>query len=115
MHSFIAYIDESGDDGLGKFRQLGDGGGASQFLTICACILRATNDLESVVWRDEIRDGTGKKTKGRAIHFARFNHSQKRFACQCIAKRPLRFTSAISYKCNIPDGLYAKKTRYTFI
>ena len=48
MHSYIAYIDESGDDGLQRFREPGRQGGASKWLAISACILRATNDLEAV-------------------------------------------------------------------
>lgn len=53
-HSYIAYIDESGDDGLDKFREPGAEGGASVWLAVTACIKRASIDLEAVGWRDEI-------------------------------------------------------------
>lgn len=114
MHSFVAYIDESGDDGLSKFRGGSQGGGASNFLAICACLLRMSNDLEAVQWRDEIRTGSGRSAKGKSIHFADFNHSQKRFACQILAQKPIRFTAAISHKPSIPSGHFKTKNSLYF-
>ncbi|MCP1337454.1 DUF3800 domain-containing protein [Futiania mangrovi] len=114
MHSFIAFIDESGDDGLRNFRRPGVAGGASTFLTICACLIRATNDVETVQWRDEIKEGSGKRSKGRDIHFADFNHAQKRFACQKIQSLPLRYIAAISHKPSIPEGTYNTKNALYF-
>lgn len=53
-HSFIAYIDESGDDGLARFREPGQQGGASNWLVISACVMRHAHHLSAVAWRDEI-------------------------------------------------------------
>ena len=33
-HSFHVYIDESGDDGMANFRQVGSGGGSSHWLAV---------------------------------------------------------------------------------
>ena len=114
MYSYIAYIDESGDDGLGKFRQPGTRGGSSNWLCICACVLRYSQHLEAVKWRDEIKQTTGKRTQGRAIHFADFNHSQKRATCQIIRGKSLRFISAISNKTLIPAGSYTHSNQLYF-
>lgn len=117
MHSFIAYIDESGDDGLAKFRAVGGKGGASRWLTISACVVRASNDLEAVTWRDEIRSGIcSKQSAKKSIHFADMNHSQKRFAIQSISGKPLRFVAAMSNKTLIPAEKYTEKnTLYFYI
>jgi len=48
-HSYIAYIDESGDDGLpGHFRQPGGNGGPSHWLAIGATVWRFSRDLDMV-------------------------------------------------------------------
>jgi hypothetical protein len=35
-HSFLAFIDESGDDGFGNYREPGKSGGASHWLVLSA-------------------------------------------------------------------------------
>lgn len=112
-HSFVAYIDESGDDGLGKFREPGAHGGSSSWLIISACVFRNTFDLEAVGWRDEISNSMPEK-KRRQTHFAQMNHSQRIFAAQCLAARPIRAISVISNKRTIPDGVYSDKNQLYF-
>jgi hypothetical protein len=53
-HSYVAHIDESGDDGIGKFREPGAQGGSTSWLVLSACVFRATASLDAVEWRDEI-------------------------------------------------------------
>lgn len=118
-HSFNIYIDESGDDGMAKFRAPGSGGGSSHWLVIGACIVRTSRDLELVALRDNIKNECRPNAKGRAIHFKDMNHSQKRRACQIIAGKPLRFSCVLGLK-NTPDAavftdknqLYFYLTRY---
>ncbi len=114
MHSFIAYIDESGDDGFGRYRQVLGAGGASRWLCISAVVIRATNKLETVSCRDEIKSKTGKKTVGRSIHFADFNHSQKRAACQIISGKHLRFMSTIAHKPSLSESVFSEKNQLYF-
>lgn len=113
-HSFIAYVDESGDDGLQKFRQPGAAGGASRWLIISACIIRASRDLEAVRWRDEIRAKCGSAKKGRDIHFKDFNHSQRRAACQLLHRKALRFTSIIARKDVEEASAFQEKNQLYF-
>ena len=114
MHSFIAYIDESGDDGLQRFREPGGGGGGSNWLVLSACVVRASRKLSLVGWRDEIKQSTGKRSPGRSIHFADFNHGQKRAACGVIATKNLRFTSVICHKPALDAATFTTKNQLYF-
>lgn len=112
-HSFIAYIDESGDDGLAKFREPGQWGGASNWLIISACVTRYVHHLSAVAWRDEISALMPEK-KSRQIHFSEMNHHQKVATVQCLAAKPLRAINVISAKRTIPDGVYVERNQLYF-
>lgn len=117
-HSFIAYIDESGDDGLDNFRQPkrrgGEGrGGASTWLVISARLLRFSFDLRAVGWRDEII-GSMPERKSHDLHFANLNHAQKVLVCQCLVQKPIRAISILSNKMTIPAGVYKNKNQLYF-
>lgn len=89
-HSFNVYIDESGDDGMAKFRGAGDGGGASNWLAVGACVVRSSRDLELVALRDRIRQECRPRSSKREIHFKDFNHNQKHFrGLGRVAPRPM--------------------------
>ena len=112
-HSYIAYVDESGDDGLDKFREPGADGGASVWLAITACIIRASRDLGAVGWRDEIASNLPNK-KSRDIHFQNMNHSQRMMAAKSLSDKQLRLTHVISNKTTIPEGVYREKNQLYF-
>lgn len=112
-HSFVAYIDESGDDGLGKFRQVGQRGGSSRWLVISACLFRQTHTLDAVAWRDEISARMPERNS-RTLHFAKLNHGQKLAAVQTIASKPVRALSVIAAKEPIPEGVYTEKNQLYF-
>ncbi len=117
-HSFVAYLDESGDDGISKFRSRGNEG-CSQWLTISCLLARMTNDLDLVQWRDEISSSIPHRTK-RDIHFREFNHEQKLNACQLLAQKPVRLFSVLSNKTTIPshsrkDLFKEKNTLYWYL
>lgn len=107
-YSYIAYIDESGDDGLRKFRSLGKSG-STNWLVISCCLTRYRYDLEFVRWRDEI-SSQGKR-KHRNIHFRELTHSQKIMACQKMASFPLQVVSVLSNKTTIGAGVYKEKNQ----
>jgi len=111
-HSFIAYIDESGDDGLpGHYRQPGIGGGASHWLTIGAVVWRLSRDLDAVGWAKEIRDRLPVQKRRWPLHFAEMDHGQRIMAINGIRNRPMRFTSVIANKPAIPAGTYVNKNQ----
>lgn len=112
-HSFVAYIDESGDDGLGNFREPGKCGGASHWLVVSACVFRRSNDLEAVRWRDEIL-ARMQDRRSRDIHFKKLSHAQRVAACQALASKPVRAISIFSGKRTAPEGVYKQKNQLYF-
>lgn len=112
-YSYLAFIDESGDDGLDKFREPGGRGGASSWLVISACLFRQIHSLDAVSWRDEIARKMPEK-KSRTLHFAELNHNQKIVAAQTIASKPLRAISILAAKRPIPAGIYTEKNQLYF-
>lgn len=112
-HSFIAYIDESGDDGLDKFRLQGANGGASTWLVLSAFVTRYSRDLELVSWRNEILSRIPER-KSRNLHFAQLNHAQKIVAAQSIATKRCQAVSVLSDKTTISEGIYKQKNQLYF-
>lgn len=112
-HSFVAFIDESGDDGLGNFRLAGNRGGASKWLVISACIFRKVHEIDAVKWRDDISSLMPEK-KSRDVHFYKMNHHQKLAAFQLMAALPIRAISVVSNKTTIGDGIYDEKNQLYF-
>ncbi len=112
-HSYAAYIDESGDDGIGNFREPGRRGGSSHWLVLSACVYRQVYTLEAVRWRDSISEKFVNK-KSRTLHFMELNHGQRTVAAQTIATLPLRTVSVIAAKPPIPDGVYSARNQLYF-
>lgn len=104
-HSFIAYIDESGDEGLGNYREPGRQGGASHWLTIGAAIWRQSRDLDAVRWTKGIIDQLPQQKR---LHFTKLDHPQKVMAIQSFCDKPLRFICVIANKPIIPEGTYVE-------
>jgi len=113
-HTYLAFIDESGDDGLtGSYRQVGRSGGSSRWLVISALLYRKTHSLDVVKWRDEILEIMPDK-KSRDLHFAKMNHGQKLAAVQSLSKKPVRTVSIICSKQDCPAGVYHEKNQLYF-
>lgn len=112
-HSFVAFIDESGDDGLANYRVPGQRGGSTRWLVISACLFRQSYSLEAVRWRDSISDKFVNK-KSRNLHFMDLNHGQRIVAAQTIGGLPLRALSVMAAKPPIPNGIYTTKNQLYF-
>ncbi|MCZ7852717.1 DUF3800 domain-containing protein [Agrobacterium salinitolerans] len=112
-HSYLAFIDESGDDGLGNYREPSRRGGSTKWLVISACLFRQSYNLEAVSWRDSISEKFVNK-KNRHLHFMDLNHQQRIVAAQTIGGLPLRALSVIAAKPPIPEGIYTSKNQLYF-
>jgi hypothetical protein len=111
-HSFIAYIDESGDDGLpGYYRQPGKRGGASNWLAIGAAVWRFSRDLDAVRWAKEIQAQMPEQKRGSILHFKEMKHEQRIMAINGICRRNMRLTTVIANKPIIPPGIYVQKNQ----
>lgn len=104
MAEIIAYIDEAGDEGFGKLRQVNGVGGQSRWLAIGACIVSAENDKNLVTWRNGI---TSRLRNVRDLHFRNLNHDQKVVVSQELAALPIGVALALSHKITIPGTRYA--------
>jgi Protein of unknown function (DUF3800) len=115
-HSFIAYVDESGDDGLpGTYRTAGHQGGSSNWLTISAALWRYSRDLEAVQWRDEILNKLPEqKRKRRELHCSKLSHEQRLMACHVLAAKPIRSVCVMANKPVIPVDVYTQKNQLYF-
>ena len=111
-HSFIAYIDESGDDGLsGRFRVPGKHGGSSHWLTIGAVVWRFSRDLDATGWAREILAQMPTRQR-QVLHFKDLDHAQRIMAINGICARPMRMACVIANKPVIPEGTYGGKNQF---
>ncbi len=111
-HSFLAFIDEAGDDGLANYREPGRNGGASHWLVLSACIIRKANSLAAVAWRDEILRKIQKDK--RYLHFVNLDHGQRIVAAECLSEKPARVISIFASKKLLRDEIYQGKNQLYF-
>lgn len=111
-HSFVAYIDEAGDDGLpGHYRQPGRQGGASHWLTIGAVVWRMSRDLDFVGHARNIIKQLPPQKQKKPLHFKELDHPQRIMAINGILDKPMRLTAVIANKPVIPEGIYVQKNQ----
>lgn len=111
-HSFIAYIDESGDDGLNKNNTKQ---GASNWFVLSAFIIRASIDIELPRTRDKILQKISKQRK--ILHMKELKkQDHKLFVAKEVSEIPSRVISILSNKFSITNSkrkdLYDKKNTY---
>ncbi|MGQ0742419.1 MAG: DUF3800 domain-containing protein [Alphaproteobacteria bacterium] len=113
-HSFLAYIDESGDDGLTGLYRGRDGrrGGSSRWLIVSAFVMRAAHDSKAITWRNEILQKAEKRTK--TLHFTDLTHTQRLATAQYLSTKPFRAISVLSNKESIPPDTFANSRQYYF-
>lgn len=97
--SFVAYIDESGDEGF-RFRE--DGSGSSRWFVISALVVRKTNDRLLVDAAKRARDLLRFEAK-KPIHFCKLRHEQRTPVARIVGELPVRTVSVLIHKPSIQD------------
>lgn len=92
--SFVAYIDESGDEGF-VFSK-----GSSEWFILSAAIIRKHIELDTVKLVDEVRIKLNKPPK-TPLHFRNIKHGQRLPYIHLISQAPLRIISVLIHKPSI--------------
>lgn len=111
--SFIAYIDEAGDDGF-KFRHPGNDGGSSRWLVLSAAVFRTKAEAELPKLRREIRGTFDKGRKPpRVMHFRKLTHERRVNLVRTLGRFPMRAVSILIYKPAIQEPVF-RRERYLY-
>lgn len=107
--SFVAYIDESGDEGF-TFRA--DGSGSSRWFVLSAVVVRKSNDLALVAAAKQARS-TIKLPEKKPIHFCKLAHAQRVVVARIVGQQPIRTVSVLIHKPSINDPERYQQQAYT--
>jgi hypothetical protein len=107
--SYVAYIDESGDDGIASVRP-NNPSGATEWFVLSA--VRAEAQRETVWVRNILRDI--KLEQRRTLHFQPLDDWRRSLVCHGISQLPLRCFVAISNKINM-EGYQNKRAENALI
>jgi hypothetical protein len=100
MHSsFIAYIDESGDEGF-LFKE--DGRGSSRWFVLSAVVFRRVNERSGVDALMRVRQRLGRE-RSQPFHLCKMDHLPRLVLFHELAQLSFRTVSVLSYKPDIPD------------
>jgi hypothetical protein len=106
--SFIAYVDESGDEG---FLFKADGSGSSRWFVLSAAVIRQTNDLQIVNCLKDVR-AVLKKPPKTPLHFVDLKHEQRVPYIRRVGGLPIRTVSVLVYKPLIAEPETFQNTSY---
>jgi hypothetical protein len=100
--TFIAFIDESGDEGF-RF-----GKGSSEWFVVSAVIMRSSDEREQVKLINTVRDGLNQRRHSehwiadkKPLHFRDLSHEQRKFYVEYISNALLRTIVVMIHKCEI--------------
>ncbi len=106
--TFVAYIDESGDEGFAF------GEGSSEWFILSAAITRRASDLETVRLVDTVRDRLGRPPR-KPLHFRDLRHEHRLVFVDEIAQRNLRTVSILIHKPSLCETeMFAERYRLYF-
>ncbi|MFC3550328.1 DUF3800 domain-containing protein [Lysobacter cavernae] len=106
---FVAYIDESGDEGF-TFRD--DGSGSSRWLVLSALVMRRVNDPKVVETAREARELLRKPPRF-PLHFRDLKHEQRVALARLIGQMPSRTVSVLIHKPSIPEQEHFQQEAYS--
>lgn len=108
---YVAYIDESGDDGLWKIKPT-DAAGGSEWFVLSAMVVPADLNRE-VVWVQKILTDLGLHQR-RTLHFQSLEDHQRLAVCQALAALPIRCFAVASHKPNMRRHRNEKAARVSY-
>ena len=106
--SFIAYIDESGDEG---FVFNADGSGSSRWFVLSATVIRQADDLQMVSCVNDVRRLLQKPPKS-PLHFVDLKHEQRVPYVRRVGELPIRTVSVLIYKPLISEPETFQNQKY---
>ena len=106
--SFLAYIDESGDEG---FIFNADGSGSSRWFVLSAAVIREAKDLQMVSCLKSVRE-TLLKPVNTPLHFVDLKHEQRIPYIRRVGELPIRTVSVLVYKPLIAEPEKFQNTKY---
>jgi hypothetical protein len=116
-HTFLAYIDESGDEGF-RF-----GGGSSAWFVLAAVIVRRSDDREMLTLIDEVREGINQTRKPehrippkKPLHFRDLKHEPRKFFVSRLATTDVRAVCVLVRKPDLasPEKFTAENRLYFY-
>lgn len=110
--AYIAYIDESGDDGLSKVQPI-DPNGATEWFVLGAVVVPAETQRETV-WTQKILT-TLKLPQRRVLHFQPLDAQRQVRACETIASLPVRCFAVMSNKKNMKGHKNPRAERVSYL
>lgn len=109
--SFVAYIDEAGDDGLWKIQPV-DGVGASEWFVLSAVVVPISLGREAI-WVQKILADLGLHQR-RALHFQSLDDRRRLAVCHTLASLPVRCFAVASNKINMRRHINEKAARVSY-
>ena len=115
--TYVAYIDESGDEGF-KF-----GGGSSDWFVLAAVVVRAEGELAEVKLVDEIRDRLNQDRKPefhipprKPIHFRDLKHEPRKFYAARLSRADVKTIAILVHKPDLasPENFQAESRLYFY-
>lgn len=98
-YHYVAYIDESGDDGLKAVKPMSNPG-ASEWLILSAVVVRADKQSDVSKWVENIKSQF-KNHQRPDIHFTGLNPAKRKRACEMMAELDARYFVVVSNKKNM--------------
>ncbi len=105
--SFVAYIDESGDEGFNFER------GSSDWLVLAGIVVRKMEDLNTVKLVERVRGRLSKLPKS-PLHFRDLRHEQKLVYLDEISRAPLCAICVLVYKRLMRQNIFQQEFRLYF-
>jgi hypothetical protein len=106
--SFVAYIDESGDE-VFTFRE--DGSGSSRWFVLSAAIVRRVDDLASVPALRSVREKLRWDSK-KAFHFSAMKHEARLVLLHEMSRLSFQTVTIASYKPDIEDPDRSRSNKF---